>query len=129
MNDLLAALDNVLSDGQAHQMTQDMFKQPPGAAITDSPSLTRLRQASFHRQSCYFFEACTPALSDILKNPSVLPPHTQRQVLESTPYPKAALPRTLELCLNHALRLRPRQSWVVEAVIMRMLVYTQAHPN
>jgi hypothetical protein len=48
MNDILAALDSVLSDGQAHQMTEDMFKQPPGAA---SPSLTGLRQASFHRQS------------------------------------------------------------------------------
>jgi len=50
MNDILAALDNVLNDGQAHQMTQDtrdIFKQPPGAAITGSPSLTRLRQASF----------------------------------------------------------------------------------
>lgn len=51
MNDILAALDNVLNDGQAHQMTQDMAKQPPGAAITDSHSLTRLHQASFHRQS------------------------------------------------------------------------------
>jgi hypothetical protein len=64
MNDILAALDNVLNDGQAHQTTQDMFKQPPGAAITDSPSLTRLRQASFLRQSCFFFEACTPALRE-----------------------------------------------------------------
>jgi len=51
MNDLLAALDSVLNDSQAHQMTQDMFKRPPGAAITGSPSLTRLQQASFHRQS------------------------------------------------------------------------------
>jgi hypothetical protein len=51
MNDILAALDNVLNDGQVHQMTQEMFKQPPGAAMTDSPSLTCLRQASFHRQS------------------------------------------------------------------------------
>ncbi|KAI0275945.1 hypothetical protein BGY98DRAFT_989297 [Russula aff. rugulosa BPL654] len=49
MNDILAALDNVLNDGQAHQMTQEMFKQPPGAAITDSHSLTGLRQASFHQ--------------------------------------------------------------------------------
>lgn len=49
MNGILAALDNVLSDGQTHQITQDMFKQPPGAATTDSPSLTHLRQASFHR--------------------------------------------------------------------------------
>lgn len=65
MNDILAALDNVLNDGQAHQMTQEMFKQPPGAAITDSHSLTRLRQASFHRQSLFFFEACTPALREI----------------------------------------------------------------
>ena len=51
MNDILAALDNVLSDGQAHQMTQDTFKQPPGAAIMGSPSLNHLRQAPFHRQS------------------------------------------------------------------------------
>lgn len=65
---------------------------------------------------------------DILKNPPVLPPHTQRQVLESTPFPKVALPYTLELRLNHALCLRRRQSWAVDAV-MRTLVYTQAHPN
>ena len=60
MNDILAALDNVLNDGQAHQMTQEMFKQPPGAAITDSHSLTRLRQASFHRQSRFFFSRHAP---------------------------------------------------------------------
>jgi hypothetical protein len=65
MNDILAALDNVLNDGQAHQMTQDMFKQPPGAVITDSPSFTRLQQASFHRESRFFFEACTLALREI----------------------------------------------------------------
>ena len=51
MNDILAALDIVLNDGRAHQMTQDMFKQPPGAAIKDSPSSTRLQQASLLRQS------------------------------------------------------------------------------
>ena len=52
MNDIiLAALDNVLNDGRAHQTIQDAFMQPPGAAITDSPSLTHLRQTSFHRQS------------------------------------------------------------------------------
>lgn len=55
MNDILAALDIVLNDGQAHQMTQDMFKQPPGAALIDSPSLTRLQQASFIRQSPFSF--------------------------------------------------------------------------
>ncbi len=50
------------------------------------------------------------AEADILKNPPVLPPHTQREVPESTLYPKAALSRTLELCLNHALCHRRRLS-------------------
>jgi hypothetical protein len=129
MNDILAALDNVLNDGQAPQTTQNMFKQPPGAAITDSPSLTRLRQASFLRQSCFFFRGMYPSAErDILKNPSVLLPHTQRQVPESIPYRKVALPRTLELRPNHALCLRRRQSWAVNTV-MWTLVYTQACPN
>jgi hypothetical protein len=128
MNDILAALDNVLNDGQAHQMTQDMFKQPPGAAITGAPSSTRLQQASLLRQSYFFFEARTPALRDISKIPSVLPPHTQRQVPDSTPYLKVALPHTFELCLNHALCLRRRQSRAVDTVT-RALVYTQACPN
>ena len=60
MNDILAALDNVLNDGQAHQTTQDMFKQPPGAAIMGSPSLTHLPQASFLRQSFFFLAKHVP---------------------------------------------------------------------
>jgi hypothetical protein len=125
MNDILAALDNVLNDGQGHQVPQDVSKQPPGAAITDSPPLTRLRQASFLRQSWFFYirGMYSNAERDIFKNLFVLPPHTQHRVPESTPCPIAALPRTLELCPNHALCLRCRQSWVVDAV-MQTLVYT-----
>jgi hypothetical protein len=77
----------------------------------------------------FFFRGMYPSAErEILKNPSVLPPHTQRQVPESTLYTKVALPRTLELCLNHALCLRRRQSWAVDAVVWT-LVYTQACPN
>ena len=52
MHDILTALDNVLKDGQPLQMTQhpDTFAQPPGAAITGFPSLTRLRQAEHSLQ-------------------------------------------------------------------------------
>jgi hypothetical protein len=52
MHDILTALDNVLKDGQDLQMTQhpDTFAQPPGAAITAFPSLTRLRQAEHSLQ-------------------------------------------------------------------------------
>ena len=56
------ALDDVLNDGQAHQMTQhhDVFTQPPGAATTDFPSFTRPRQADFSLEDLFpslYFEA------------------------------------------------------------------------
>jgi hypothetical protein len=49
MYNLLMALDDVLSDGQAHHTTQqyDIFTQPPGAATTDLPSSTHPRPADF----------------------------------------------------------------------------------
>ena len=50
MYNLLMALDDVLTDGQAHHTTQqqyDIFTQPPGAVTTDPPSSTHPRQGEF----------------------------------------------------------------------------------
>jgi hypothetical protein len=60
--------------------------------------------------SPFFRGMCSGADLNILKDSDIHPPHIQLQVPESILYPKAALPRILEFCLNHALCLKHRWS-------------------
>lgn len=72
------ALDDVLNDGQAYQTTQhhDAFTQPPSAAITGFPSLTRSRQAGFPLEDPPSLEHLEAGVRHATQTPTTLSPPT-----------------------------------------------------
>jgi hypothetical protein len=107
MYSILMALDDVLNDGQTHEMTQhhDTFAQPPGAVTTGFPSLTPLRQAEFPLEDLLppgNLEAHTTQM------PTTLSIVSQSDGSEASVYTLSPADPTLSLpSPAHVLKLRP----------------------
>ena len=101
MYDILAALDNVLNDGQleAHQIPQhhDTFTQPPGAVIANFPSLTRLQQAEHSLQDLLLPERLEAGVSHTTRMPTTFFTNKQTDGSEASIYTPSPANSTLPL--------------------------------